>query len=531
MGNYNIDELKQQVKHVLEYSQDLNGYVSESVVDNMMDAWAYNKGRIINDYMDGNLIMELPGKRSFHLGEKAKRKKYNDFLDYVALRVNNYELCRFIETQGEEAFYNNVVKTGWDHTKSDTYISAGSKLVRSFKYFIESKDLLETVQNEASRIIQGDCIEGVLCISVHPLDYLSLSENTYNWRSCHALDGEYRAGDLSYLMDGSTFVCYLRGDEDQKLPSFPDDLLWNSKKWRCLGFLADDKNGIIMGRPYPYEAADIIEELRWDVFNKKWAMNLGSWHADAIRSVQDRLTNWDEELNFTYVPYNGRLVKLDETIHDCPDPTHYNDLLLSSCYLPIYARTKGYFGKHDWKKVQYHIGHEVSCIHCNSELVSPGDGTMMCRQCEILYGNSNSDDIVYCDNCGCRLWYEDAIIVGDSGDYLCNECAGKIAHICDDCNNMYYLDDLTYHKDNENDEGYYLCDWCERDREENKKEEIEEEKSSDWNIQSFTADLANPQYYVRDENGEWLPLRGVPEMTTSTGTYEVEARNILIQEN
>ena len=28
-------------------------------------------------------------------------------------------------------------------------------------------------------------------------DYLSLSENAFNWRSCHALDGEYRAGNLS----------------------------------------------------------------------------------------------------------------------------------------------------------------------------------------------------------------------------------------------------------------------------------------------------------------------------------------------
>lgn len=517
MKSYNLDELKQQVKHVLEYSQDISD-VSEAALDNMMNEWERNKARFINDFMGGKLIVELPGKRSFHLGEKAKHKKYNDFLDFVSLRMNNYELCRFIETQGEEAFYENSVKTGWDHTKSDTFISPGSKLIRAFKYFIEDKDLLENVQNEASRIIQGDCIEGILCISVHPLDYLSLSETTYNWRSCHALDGEYRAGDLSYLMDSSTFICYLKGDDDQKLPSFPDDLLWNSKKWRCLGFLADDKNGIIMGRPYPYEATDIIDELRWEVFNKKWDLGLTGWHADAIRSVQDRLTNWDEELNHTYIPWNGRLVELDETVHDCPNPTHYNDILLSSCYLPIYARPRGYFGKDDWKKIQYHIGHEVMCIHCNSEYVSPGDGTMMCHSCEIRYGNSDSDDIVYCENCGCRLWYEDAVIVGDNGNYLCPECASKIARTCKDCGNLYYIDDLTYHKDDEDENGgYYLCGWCEQDRQD-AAEAAENEPSTtnssiDFDVQSLTADLSrNPIYYIRDENGEWVPIARVRQV-------------------
>ena len=139
MKSYNLDELKQQVKHVLEYSQDISN-VSEAALDNMMNEWERNKARFINDFMGG--------KRSFHLGETAKHKKYNEFLDFVALRMNNYELCRFIETQGEEAFYENSVKTGWDHTKSGTFISPGSKLIRAFKYFIEDKELFNSVIEE-----------------------------------------------------------------------------------------------------------------------------------------------------------------------------------------------------------------------------------------------------------------------------------------------------------------------------------------------------------------------------------------------
>ena len=42
-------------------------------------------------------------------------------------------------------------------------------------------------------------MEGYLYLSIHPLDYLSISETNHGWRSCHALDGEYRNGNLSYL--------------------------------------------------------------------------------------------------------------------------------------------------------------------------------------------------------------------------------------------------------------------------------------------------------------------------------------------
>ena len=81
-------------------------------------------------------------------------------------------------------------------------------------------------------ILQEDKIEGTLCFSVHPLDFLSSSENTYNWRSCHSLDGEFCAGNLSYMADSATMICYLKSDKEEILPRFPEDIPWNNKKWR-----------------------------------------------------------------------------------------------------------------------------------------------------------------------------------------------------------------------------------------------------------------------------------------------------------
>ena len=66
------------------------------------------------------------------------------------------------------------------------------KITRALKFpFLKEipQKLLDTFQTKMSMILQENCVSGRLCISVHPLDFISSSENTYNWRSCHALDG------------------------------------------------------------------------------------------------------------------------------------------------------------------------------------------------------------------------------------------------------------------------------------------------------------------------------------------------------
>lgn len=528
-----IQSIKNDFKRVIEYSQD-NCHVSDDYVDTVLKVWARNKSHLI-DLMGGKLIVELPGKRSFSLGDKAKKRKYNDFLDYIVLRANNYELCKFVEEQGMEAFYDNTTVKPYT-TRDNTFIPVGSKVVRSFKLFIGDKDLLEATQNEASRIIQGDCVEGILCISVHPLDFLSMSETTYNWRSCHALDGEYRAGDISYMMDKTTFICYLRGDDSQKLPDFPEDVHWNSKKWRCLGFLEEHDNGVIMGRPYPYEAMDVIEELRWSVFNRMWGMGLGAWHDDTIRSIKDKCSGWDTELNKTYVPWSGSLMVFDDSIHDCPEPTHYNDLLLSSCYMPIYAFRRGpAIGKDGWKNLNYYIGHEVPCMICNSNPVSGGNGTLLCNDCEITYGNSDNTDIVYCSCCGARGWYDEMTIVGDPGEYVCADCLPQGARECEDCGCWYFINEMTYHEN----EDYYLCAWCERDRADKAKEEearqpspLPDEGPGIYSLDEHGQWIVQPRrevlYYTRNDNGEWTQIDPhFREITVSTNEYnEHDFRNL-----
>ena len=50
-------------------------------------------------------------------------------------------------------------------------------------------------------------------LSVHPCDFLEMSNRDNSWRSCHRLDGgEYMAGTLSYMNDGASMIFYTMGD-------------------------------------------------------------------------------------------------------------------------------------------------------------------------------------------------------------------------------------------------------------------------------------------------------------------------------
>ena len=216
-----LNEIKEKFKEIISYSQE----IAQPKVDKLFDLWLENKKSYI-ELFDGKLIYELPEPVSFEMTEKDKKSKFEDFLTSMDTYVNiNDDFIDFLEVE-RDGFFSNTV-CGEYRTRTGEKIPKGMKLVKAFKYFIEDKELLTELQMEASRIIQKDKITGRLCFSVHPLDFLSSSENAHNWRSCHALDGEYRSGNLSYMVDSSTIIVYLKSDEDAVLPNFPPSIKWN----------------------------------------------------------------------------------------------------------------------------------------------------------------------------------------------------------------------------------------------------------------------------------------------------------------
>lgn len=128
------------------------------------------------------------------------------------------------------------------------------------EFFSTLQENIEQCRLQHSRILNTVTMKGDLCLSIHPLDYITASDNNYGWDSCmawmsgdnHNL-GEYRLGTVEMMNSPIVVVAYLEG----KTPFYPvrDSRTWSNKKWR--EFFIVDRNIISSIRGYPYAAIDL----------------------------------------------------------------------------------------------------------------------------------------------------------------------------------------------------------------------------------------------------------------------------------
>lgn len=450
-----IEKIKEQFIEVIRYSQN----IENPLVDELFEIWYEKKKKIIHALGD-ELIKTLIPSVTFELSEKEKERKFDIFIELLIDRWDCSEnFISYIKAQGSEALFSNTTLLNWS-LSDDKTIKKGTKLLKTFKYFVNNDRLLTDIQNEASRIIQLNKIEGELCASVHPLDFLSSSENNHQWRSCHALDGEYRSGNLSYMLDDTTLICYLKSKEDAKLPHFPYTVPWNSKKWRVLLFLSNDWTMAFAGRPYPFETKvgiDIIKSEVLPLFTSSEQMERwSSWN----NLILTELSLTDETFYLSeggYIPIGtNSLIKLTDLIKDAKNATHYNDLLCSTCYSPIYSykKTTDLWFEHrmsDRKTTRFKIGSQVNCLHCGKSYVDCCDA-MTCQSCHDKFYDETP--LYYCDCCGASIIEDECWWCQDVP--LCKSCYNTETRECEECHTVHFSDNISFSEFSNK----YLCSYC-----------------------------------------------------------------------
>ena len=435
-------EVQEQFNKVVSYSQDIFTVNS----DELFEAWGTNKEKFYKSF--GNkLIYEVPEEVEIKLSQKSKEKEFNSHVEKL-LCYRYVALADFVKHNGVDGFYENRIQNdieilvpGGENVK----IQKGTKLLKCYKHFIKDKYTRDLLVNEASMIIQQDKVKGTLCFSIHPLDFLSLSENTHGWRSCHALDGEYRAGNLSYMADSSTIICYLKSEEEVTLPNFPSSVPWNNKKWRVLLFFSDDDRMLFAGRQYPFTSDSGIEKV--SIYCPHKHLEWGIWRSKKLRHI-DNEDPYGIDLYQPYIPIPGFLIPIGELIKDnCKEgpSLHYNDLLRSSCYDPIFSYN---LIDRPWKNTRFTIGSDVKCLCCSSNYITDPEH-MVCDCC----GNYD-EDYVYCDCCGDRIYYEDSWEW--EGNYYCETCFLESHTRCEHCGEWFENESETMYEV----DGLWLCTNC-----------------------------------------------------------------------
>lgn len=468
MQEREFEIIKEQVREVIAYSQSLP--LDKINVDELMSTWKVNKFRFYNGMPGKQLIYQSPEEIVMPVAQSDLDALVVDFIDTVYWHYKIFDLGEFIE-HFKADFFNNIITE--DYPYKGYVIPKGMKIIKAYKYFIEDKDLLHIIQDKASMIIQNTKISGYFCLSVHPLDYLSLSENNHNWRSCHALDGEYRAGNLSYMADGSTIVCYIKSKDDTILPRFPSTIPWNNKKWRMLIHVSNDWNILISGRNYPYISKG-LEDYALKVFRELFeaGVKYTDWNYDRYSEYK-----FNDDVIFTerMIPA-GTMVPARKMIMDATNtPLHYNDPLHSTVYKFHFSER---YNRPAWfaddskeiilcanNETKVVLGNEVKCCICGKNECVLSE-TMLCIDCELEFGTEESDDFTYCADCGRRIYIPEA--VDTELGYYCQDC-GQDYSRCYNCNELYKDKDLIY--DEETDA--YYCEQCydeiisDREQEEN----------------------------------------------------------------
>lgn len=422
----------------------------------LMDKWLKNKKAFI-DAMDGKLIWEYPEAVSFHLSSEARADKLRSLVYDVQVRYNNSFLGEFLNTISDEEFFEN--KTNKAYTINGIIVPAGMKVIKAFKLFETNEKLLEDLQNAASRVIQEDIIFGRLCVSVHPLDYLSISENIHNWRSCHALDGDYRSGNLNYMVDNCTAICYLRNDVDVVLPHFPYTIPWNSKKWRVLLYFAQDHNMVFLSRQYPFSS-----DVGVKCIQKMLLPRLTGSHY-----WTDFQPNLAEDTIIAAKPYdfivrNGirignSFIARREWVQDKENTHHFNDVTNSSFYTePLYSYSYG-VNNTSVATTTFLIGDSAPCPMCGSSHVQY-DEVMLCDTCwSTMPAEDEEDDEYYeCSNCGDSYQIHEMIWLPLSGSYVCPYCFEDERSIvrCENCGVKDYSEYIQFNRE----KNAYLCRHC-----------------------------------------------------------------------
>lgn len=285
----------------------------------------------------------------------------------------------------------------------------GCKVVKALQKIskIYNVDGFEEFQTNYSRIFNEKNLTGRLVISIHPLDYMTMSDNDCGWDSCMSWkeEGDYRMGTVEMMNSPYVIVAYLESKKDMVLRHnyySHETSYWNNKKWRELFIFSKDCIVPIKGYPYNNRELELMV-LSW---LKEVGKNIGWEYDDTL------YTFYGEDASKLWYHPEG----LGE---DEPEPSIKFDLRFScnTMYNDLCGDRDHYIyilKNHEERKVIHmNFSGPAECMDCGERIYNTEDDPMLliCPKC---------NGCVKCADCGRWILEDDAYYV--NGRAYCYEC-------------------------------------------------------------------------------------------------------------
>ena len=271
----------------------------------------------------------------------------------------------------------------------------------------------ELFRQAHSQVLNQKQIKGNLCLSIHPLDYLTMSDNDCGWSSCMSWmeeAGDYRLGTIEMMNSNCVVVAYV----EAKDPLFVCGANWSNKRWRQLYIVTRE---VILGnRQYPYNSDEIQGvTIRW---LRELMGQMPGYGPYPEETIQLKNNSWntvrDKRIHFYF--YTGYM---------------YND---------IYDYRLAYVADQKIEDGTYYscnFSGPAVCTSCGDiiELDTVDASVVQCRACNGHWR---------CDFCGdWHSFYDDYYTVDD--DYIaCDWCYHNELSECEVCGDHHRNDCIAH---------------------------------------------------------------------------------------
>lgn len=256
--------------------------------------WNEAKGNLFK-LLGNKLIYELPfeyNKTKTELRNKMIKMKekisVEDMVNELVEKLsgNAYEISSLFSSYALVANETEEDLVFIADDKKPFKIQKGSKPLKMIGKLLdycgiakEYKSLYEKFRIGHSQVLNDKTVKGTLCLSIHPLDFMTMSDNGNDWSSCMSWrrSGCYRQGAVEMMNSSRTLVAYIKSESNFNFCRLRNkdgaEWEWNSKKYRQLFYI--DERLILSGKSYPYASSpisvailDIIRGLAKD--NLSW---------------------------------------------------------------------------------------------------------------------------------------------------------------------------------------------------------------------------------------------------------------------
>lgn len=300
--------------------------------------------------------------------------------------------------------------------------------------------LYEEFRKAHSQVLNQKNIRGNLCLSIHPLDFITMSDNNCGWSSCMSWmedAGDYRLGTIEMMNSKYVVIAYVEAKEPLCLEHPTDkENSWNSKRWRQLYIVTPEM--ILGNRQYPYDN-DYLQGT-----TIKWLRELMT--SVAGYGPYEQETCLIENAKNNHFGTNRCYISLSMTYM-------YNDIYnqrLAYVNMPYFSQAYEYM---------LNLSGEAVCTGCG-EVIDRGEidsSEVNCRHCSGCF---------YCEHCG--EWSGGETYTGLDGRTYCEWCYYNELEQCECCEDRGEMADMKHiyiqlPGDEEFDQwGYYIsiCNDC-----------------------------------------------------------------------